>query len=597
MYLRLVTRICNMSKSDTKAFKKILFFSVIFILALSFSFRLSLFQPLKSSIHQVTYSDHNVSHMDVNESSTIYNSDDTDREIYQIYNAINHTIPNVSFTWLNKTTSAKNSKAIILNYRKKYCIGDYLTVRVDMFDFLGNKKTYGGDFLRARIYSQSLGAGASGRIEDFNNGSYLINFTLSWEGNVEISIILLHPSEGVSVLWRTRNMGYQNIIYIGKFLNKTQEIHKECGFSLETQEEQCEYADKIHGEFFYCLKPQNVPCEALISLKCQIRNHSYLTKLEESMFTRHEERARDRVSWVVDRHSPRESTEQSPPMSGGPPPMIGVGPTRCSWGPQGPHLPLMGNSALQVKSKCRIGMSPPVPGGYFLKNVWHSLFCNLSSYEPLSQINECLSGKMIYLMGDSTILQWMRYFPKLMKNGSKGLKFFDLHGSGWEKQLLALDMERQVLIQWKKHGLPFVTLSFFTLKDYATVTNEIDRLAGGPQTIIVIALGQHFRPFPLPLFVRRLLNVRKAIERLFLRSPETKVIIKSENTREIKTDVERFSDFHGYIQYLLVKDVFKGLNIGMIDAWDMTVAFDSNAAHPPEIVIKNQINMFLAYIC
>ncbi|CAH2311573.1 NXPE family member 1-like [Pelobates cultripes] len=473
--------------------------------------------------------------MDVTESSTIHNSENIDREIYQIYNAIHHAIPNVSFTWLNKTTSATNSRAIILEYKKKYCIGDSLTVRVDMFDFLGKKKTYGGDFLRARIYSQNLGAGASGRIEDFNNGSYLINFTLSWEGNVGISIILLHPSEGVSVLWRTRNMGYENIIYIGKFLNKTQEIHKECGFSLESQEEKCEYADKIHGEFFYCLKPENIPCEALISLMTLNQTDGFLD--------------------IVD-----------------------VG----------------GNSTIEVKPKCRIGMSPPVPGGYFLKNVWHSLFCNLSSYEPLSQINECLSGKMIYLMGDSTIRQWIEYFPKLMK---RSLKFFDLHGSGWHQQFLALDLERQVLIQWKKHGHPFVTQSFFTLKDYATVTLEIDRLAGGPHTIIVIALGQHFRPFPFSLFVRRLLNVRKAIECLFLRSPDTKVIIKLENTREINTDVERFSDFHGYIQYLLVKHIFKGLNIGMIDAWDMTVAFGSYNVHPPESVIKNQINMFLEYIC
>ncbi|CAH2311580.1 NXPE family member 1-like, partial [Pelobates cultripes] len=286
----------------------------------------------------------------------------------------------VCFLLLSWSFNAKNSKAIILNYRKKYCIGDSLTVRVDMFDFLGKEKTYGGDFLRARIYSQSLGAGASGRIEDFNNGSYLINFTLSWEGNVRISIILLHPSEGVSVLWRTRNMGYKNIIYIGKFLNKTQEIHKECGFSLESQEEQCEYADKIHGEFFYCLKPQNVPCEALISLMSQNKNHAYLTKLEKSMFTR--------SNIGVE---------------------IGINVKEVA------VLKCQRNSTIEVKPKCRIGMSPPFPGGYFLNNVWHSLFCNLTSYEPLSQINECLSGKMIYLMGDSTIRQWIEFFPKLMK--------------------------------------------------------------------------------------------------------------------------------------------------------------------------------------
>ncbi|MEE6484582.1 hypothetical protein FKM82_013926 [Ascaphus truei] len=246
-----------------------------------------------------------------------------------------------------------------------------------------------------------------------------------------------------------------------------------------------------------------------------------------------------------------------------------------------------------VRSKCAIGMSPPFPGGYFLNNLWYPLFCNLSSFEPVSHIDTCLSGKLIYLMGDSTMRQWIEYFPKIMKT----LKFFDLHGDGWHKTFLALDLKRNVHIQWKKHGHPFVTQSFFTVKDYASAPRQIDRLGGGAHTVIVLGLGQHFRPFPLTLFIRRVLNVRKAIERLFLRSPDTKVIIKSENTREINTDVEKFSDFHGYIQYLLVKDIFQGLNVGVIDAWDMTTAFGSLNVHPPETVIKNQINMFLAYIC
>uniref|UniRef100_A0A1B8XV27 NXPE C-terminal domain-containing protein n=1 Tax=Xenopus tropicalis TaxID=8364 RepID=A0A1B8XV27_XENTR len=238
-------------------------------------------------------------------------------------------------------------------------------------------------------------------------------------------------------------------------------------------------------------------------------------------------------------------------------------------------------------------MSPPFPGGYFFNNVWHPVFCNLSIYEPRSLVDKCLSDKFIYLMGDSTIRQWIEYLPSIMK----GLKLFNLHGIGWHKTHLALDLKLNTYIQWKKHGHPFVTMSFFTVKDYTSVPQEIDRLAGGPYTVIVIALGQHFRPFPITLFIRRLLNVRKAIERLFVRSPDTKVIIKSENTRELNTDVERFSDFHGYIQYLLAKDIFQGLNVGIIDAWDMTVALGSFKVHPVSSVIKSQINMFLEFLC
>ncbi|KAM8930648.1 NXPE family member 1-like [Pelodytes ibericus] len=550
-----IVRTSNMSNSNPKRFKNILLILILLTLTLSFTFHRKLLQVCYSQFIQISHSEQNVLQLNSSESSGISTLKKNDLEYF--LNTINRIVPNVSFTYLNETTSGKNSKAIILDYRQKYCTGDSLTVRVDMFDYLGQRKTYGGDFLRAIIYSTKIGAGASGRIEDLNNGSYNIYFTLFWKGNVKISIVLLHPSEGVSALWKARNMGYKNILYTGKFLNKTQEVHRECGFNLESQEEKCEYADKRNGEFFYCLKPQKVPCEALISMKSNNQPHSYLTRTEKDIFTR------SNIGVEI-------------------PTNIGSFDVfNCQ------------RNATEVKPQCRIGMSPPFPSGYFFNNLWHALFCNLSSYEPLSQINSCLSHKKIYLMGDSTIRQWIKYFPKLMK----GLKSFDLHGTGWHTNLLVLDLQNNVYIQWKMHGHPFVTQSFFTVKDYTTVTHEIDRLPGGPDTIIVITLGQHFRPFPLSVFIRRLLNVRMAIERLFIRSPDTKVIMRSENTREITTDVERFSDFHGYIQYLLAKEILEGLNVGVIDAWDMTTAFNTYNVHPPESVIKNQINMFLAYVC
>ncbi|XP_063819613.1 NXPE family member 1-like [Pseudophryne corroboree] len=470
---------------------------------------------------------------------------------------MNQKIPNINFMYLNETTSANKSTATIIDYKEKYCVGDIITVQVEMFNYLGKKKTYGGDFLRARIFSPKLGAGASGNIEDFNNGTYNVYFTLFWEGPVQISILLMHPSEAVSALWKARNSGYKYISYTGKFLNKSQEVQTQCGFHIDSQTEICAYEDKKYEELFYCIKPPGVACEAFISLRSMSTPYRNLTNVEKNLFVR------SKIGEVI-----FKQTEN-----------IDV-------------LKCMGTS-MNVKPKCQTGMPVPFPSGYYLKNHWYPLFCNVSTDEPLSHIHTCLAGKMIYLMGDSTVRQWIEYFPKLLKT----LKFFDTHGSGWHKTFIALDVTNNIYIQWKKHGHPFVTYSYFSMKDDAYVTRQINRLGGGSNTVIVIALGQHFRPFPIALFIRRLINVRKAIENLFLRSPDTKVIIKSENTREINTDVERFSDFHGYIQYLLAKDIFKGLNVGVIDAWDMTTAIGSYSVHPSETVIRNQINMFLSYIC
>lgn len=177
------------------------------------------------------------------------------------------------------------------------------------------------------------------------------------------------------------------------------------------------------------------------------------------------------------------------------------------------------------------------------------------------------------------------------------LKPFDLHGTGLYKKHLLLDAERHTLLEWKKHSHPFITVQLYSVIDDGYIPQEIDRLPGDKDTVVVITLGQHFRPFPMELFIRRAISIQKAIERLFLRSPDTKVIIKTENIREMHLDTEKFGDFHGYIQYLTMKDIFKDLHVGIIDAWDMTIACGSYLLHPPDEVIGNQIAVFLNYIC
>ncbi|KAJ6653978.1 hypothetical protein lerEdw1_007610 [Lerista edwardsae] len=238
-------------------------------------------------------------------------------------------------------------------------------------------------------------------------------------------------------------------------------------------------------------------------------------------------------------------------------------------------------------------MSPlPFPSGFVWQDQWCPVFCRLPSFGTLDQINDCLQGKLVYFMGDSTVRQWMEH----LTNTVRTLKMFDAHGSGKLQNLLAVDVSRNIQVQWKKHGHPFVTAHPYTVKDHSYVSREVDLLAGDRSTAVVVALGWHFRPFPIELFVRRMLNVRGAIQHL-LRSPDTRVVIKAEDTQETHTDPERFSDFHGYAQYLAAKDVLQGLKVGFVDAWDMTTAGTTTDLHPPDRSIGNQVDMFLSYIC
>lgn len=256
------------------------------------------------------------------------------------------------------------------------------------------------------------------------------------------------------------------------------------------------------------------------------------------------------------------------------------------------HPKYLSTASEKTKEKCHVGMQIPVPSGYTLRGRWITTFCDQIQLDT-TKINDCLRGKLVYLMGDSTLRQWIYYLPKVVKT----LKFFNLHGSGRFEKHLLLDAARHTWIQWERHSHPLVTVQLYPMIGDSYLPRIIDQIPGDKNTAIVITLGQHFRPFPIDIFIRRAISVRKAIERLFLRSPATKVILKTENTRELYIDTERFGDFHGYIQYLILKDIFSVLKVGVIDAWDMTIAHGTNVVHPPDHVLGHQINLFFNYIC
>ncbi|KAG8508178.1 NXPE family member 4 [Galemys pyrenaicus] len=96
----------------------------------------------------------------------------TELRIRGVVEKLNQLFPPRPFTHMNTTTSAKHSTVTILNPQDLYCRGDQLDVLLETRDHLGRRKHYGGDFLRARMSSPTLKAGASGKVTDFNNGTY-----------------------------------------------------------------------------------------------------------------------------------------------------------------------------------------------------------------------------------------------------------------------------------------------------------------------------------------------------------------------------------------------------------------------------------------
>ncbi|KAM9305433.1 uncharacterized protein PAF06_013989 [Gastrophryne carolinensis] len=479
---------------------------------------------------------------------------ETDDGIEEIFKLIDKLVPKVTSDSLEEATCAEQTRSTILNPKEEYCVGDTLVVWVAVHDYYGRRKKNGGDYLRARIHSSATNSSASGRVIDQDNGTYLVKFPLFWEGVVYVSILLMHPREAVSALWQSRNKGFNNIKYTGNFTSATDYANSECGFQLDTDEEVCSYVDKRDKEAFYCVKPKNYPCEALTHMNSINREHTYLMEGEQILLNR------SNVGVEV-------SKDLKP-----------VRVVTC------------GGERAEPAEPCRRGRFYPIPSGYFSHNVWHPVHCNMSPFTHNDKMKAFLQGKKLFLMGDSTVRQYIRHF-------AEDIQIVDYFNhtedemQSWQKTLLAINLEKFIYVQWKKHTFPFISKTFYSIKEDNYMARQIDQIGGGENTIIILTLGQHFRPSPFRIFIKSALNVRRAVERLLIRSPRTRVIIKEENAREMDVDMERFSDFHGHVQYLALREIFKGLNVGFVDALDMSIAYGCNVIHPPVEVLENLISM------
>ncbi|XP_072273086.1 NXPE family member 4-like [Pyxicephalus adspersus] len=335
-----------------------------------------------------------------------------------------------------------------------------------------------------------------------------------------------------------------------------------CAFKLNEEQgkEICEYLDPLYEEAFYCFKVPNFTCQSLNEMRGYDLHIPHITPSESKIF--------ERSNIAVEIPQTFDS--------------ISINTCRVLNEPP--------------KPKCQTGMGSPLPSGYFFNNIWQPVYCNMTVYKTGQDFVKCLERKKLFLIGDSTLRQFIMHFTE----GIKIVKYFRYHWSGWNgwhMALEAIDMEKDIYISYKRHGFPLEHPGFYYFKEDMYTSRQIDQRGGGKDTIFVITMGQHFRQFPLKLFIKRALNIRRAVERLFLRSPDTKVIIKSENTRELHSPVEMQGDFHGYTQYLVLREVFQGMNVGFVDAWDMTVAAASTIVHPSGQTFASIMSLTFSFAC
>ncbi|XP_072116305.1 NXPE family member 3-like [Mobula birostris] len=166
-----------------------------------------------------------------------------------------------------KSSDPSHTCFVILNSGKTFYVGDQLQVMLRMYDFERNPKYYGGDYLQARIHTPELKACSAGTVIDHQKGTYHINFTLFWPGKVQVSVSLVHPSEGIEVLWRLREEQPFRIFLTSTFKYGAISEATICNVYLPQTKPVCNFTYHNTGEPWICYKPKNLPCSSEVNYK------------------------------------------------------------------------------------------------------------------------------------------------------------------------------------------------------------------------------------------------------------------------------------------------------------------------------------------
>ncbi|XP_042367478.1 NXPE family member 3-like isoform X2 [Plectropomus leopardus] len=459
---------------------------------------------------------------------------------------------------VEQTSDPAHSTFTILPRRGggQWRVGDQLEVMIKMSDFQGRPKKFGGDFLLVRLHNMDLGAGVAGQVVDHLNGSYSAVFSLIWEGGAQVEVTLVHPSEAIPVLERLNSEQPDRVSFKSLFRSGSLSETTICNVCLRPTQPMCNYTDLRTGEPWFCYKPKNLSCNTRINHARETFTHN-INSNEEKLF-------QSGVNLKVY--------------------IQASGPASVTVLPKDEGLP-------EVKSNNVTSGSL----GYYYQGVWRALKgTTVPQFNSSSAITQCLKGKVVHMYGDSTIRQWFEFLNATLPD----LKKFELHSLQKVGPFISLDYANKIMVTFRCHGPPIRSWTVPTMEMHY-IANEIDGLKGGPNTVVVFGIWAHFTPFPIEVYIRRLQSIRRAVVRLLDRAPGTLVVIRTGNPRDLSLDVSlAFSDWYSLQHYKVLRAMFKGLNVRLVDAWEIVAAHHlPHSIHPPSPIIKNMIDVLLSYIC
>ncbi|XP_019639933.1 PREDICTED: NXPE family member 1-like [Branchiostoma belcheri] len=314
-----------------------------------------------------------------------------------------------------RVTKSENFVISVVNPRPWYRVGRHLSIKIVAMDTRGRPKTYGGDFIRAKVYSRSpVQASTSGKITYFGNGTYVANFFLSFPGELSVAVKLVHSSEAVQVLRRLQDISVVRRIMVCGFQEENSDVTEWMQCSNTPQQslslrDVCDFSKPRLNASFYCQRPRESSCKSFLG--CH-RDHVSTLEMHDKIATEEEKRLFPRDRDLLE-EIPRNISLQ-------------VKGKRRLRKMQGKRLPLCGPRLPQTASE-----------GYWFNGTWTSLRCQARRFRTIESVAGCLQNKTLYTLMKLLPLQPRNQMP-LMNGNDMGYVAEELDGIAGGRDVVIL---------------------------------------------------------------------------------------------------------------------------------------------------------------
>lgn len=210
----------------------------------------------------------------------------------------------------------------------------------------------------------------------------------------------------------------------------------------------------------------------------------------------------------------------------------------------------------------------------------------------------CLQNKTIFLLGDSTLRNWYKFYIMPTFNCTPVTESWN--NDKWHKPAMCENKKLGLSVGWFPHSQPFAAANYDENRYVLySISRRIDDISADTDGFIVIHLYSHILSLHHDEFWTKMKIIRNSVAKLFERNSKAKVFIKSPHTFiETASMSVRMSDFYAYVYINILYDLFRGLHgrVTFLNHMDASDAIH-NGLHPKDPVRSSMVLQMLSFAC